>query len=88
LIDSTGKLAEKLVENSNYISIEGFGNDIMQAQQCAISVRVKIKLPGYHEFKRLFNNQYYRSKRITLFAPVATLIFPETIVVLTVNKQE
>ncbi len=73
------KLAEMLIENSNYISIEGLCTHYAGAESVSNFVRVKNQIARYHEFKDFFNNQGISFKTYHTACSAATLIFPETI---------
>ncbi|PZX49840.1 alanine racemase [Algoriphagus chordae] len=73
------KLAEILLDNFTFISIEGLCTHYAGAESVSNFVRVKNQIARYHEFKDYFNNQGITFKTYHTACSAATLIFPETI---------
>ena len=73
------KLAEKLLKNIDFISIEGLCTHYAGAESVSNFVRVKNQIARYHDFKEFFNAQNIEFKTYHTACSAATLIFPETI---------
>ena len=73
------KLAEKLLKNIDFISIEGLCTHYAGAESVSNFVRVKNQIARYHDFKEFFNGQNIEFKTYHTACSAATLIFPETI---------
>ena len=73
------KLGEILLENKDYISIEGLCTHYAGAESVSNFVRVKNQIARYHEFKDFFNAGDIAFKTYHTACSAATLIFPETI---------
>lgn len=73
------KLAEMLLENSDFISIEGLCTHYAGAESVSNFVRVKNQIARYHEFKDFFRKKEIMFKIYHTACSAAALIFPETI---------
>ncbi|WP_057937197.1 alanine racemase [Algoriphagus resistens] len=73
------KLAEMLLENIDFISIEGLCTHYAGAESVSNFVRVKNQIARYHEFKDFFREKGILFKIYHTACSAAALIFPETI---------
>lgn len=73
------KLSELLLENKNFISIEGLCTHYAGAESVSNFVRVKNQIARYQDFKDFFNAKGIAFKTYHTACSAATLIFPETI---------
>ncbi|MEB2783112.1 alanine racemase [Algoriphagus persicinus] len=73
------KLADILLENSNFIVIEGLCTHYAGAESVSNFVRVNNQIARYHEFKDFFLSQGIVFNTYHTACSAAALIFPETI---------
>lgn len=72
-------LSELLLENLEFISLEGLCTHYAGAESVSNFVRVKNQISKYHEFKEYFNQKNLHFKTYHTACSAASLIFPETI---------
>jgi alanine racemase len=73
------KVASLLLENLEYLSVEGLCTHYAGAESVSNYVRVKNQISRYHEFKDFFTEKSLTFKKYHTACSAATLIFPETI---------
>ncbi len=73
------KLAELILENADFLSLEGLCTHYAGAESVSNYVRVKNQISNYLEFKQYFLTQGLPIKKFHTACSAATLIFPETI---------
>ncbi len=73
------RLASKLLESQEEISLEGLCTHYAGAESVSNFVRVKKQIASYHEFKAYFQGKGISFKKFHTACSAATLIFPETI---------
>ena len=72
-------LATKLLENQEFLSIEGLCTHYAGAESVSNFVRVKNQITKYHDFKSYFLERSLLFNKYHTACSAATLIFPETI---------
>jgi alanine racemase len=73
------KLAELLVKNLDFLSLEGLCTHFAGAESVSNYVRVKSQISKYQDFKERFTEENIRFKTYHTACSAASLIFPETI---------
>lgn len=73
------KLAELLIKNSDFLSLEGLCTHFAGAESVSNYVRVKSQISKYQDFKVRFTEENIHFKTYHTACSAASLIFPETI---------
>ncbi|UZD21675.1 alanine racemase [Algoriphagus halophytocola] len=77
--DAREELASKLLENQEFLSVEGLCTHYAGAESVSNFVRVKKQITKYHDFKSYFLERSLLFNKYHTACSAATLIFPETI---------